>query len=47
MCVDQPDFMRIVLTEFLTPIFIGANPGQCSKFCKGLGQSTSKGTGVY
>jgi hypothetical protein len=48
MCVDQPDFMRIVLlTEFLTPIFISANPGRYSKFCKGSGQSTSKGTGVY
>jgi hypothetical protein len=48
MRVDQPDFMRIVLlTEFLTPIFISANPGRCSNFCKGSGQSTSKGTGVF
>jgi hypothetical protein len=45
MGVDQPDFMRLVLlTEFLRPIFIIANLGQCSK---GSGQSTSKGTGVY
>jgi hypothetical protein len=42
MCVHQSDFMRIVLlTGFLTPIFISAKPGQCSKFCKGSGQSTS------
>jgi hypothetical protein len=41
-------FLRIVLlTEFLTPIFISANPGRCRKFCKGSGQFTSKGTGVY
>jgi hypothetical protein len=42
MCVHQSDFMRIVLlTEFLTPIFISAKPGRCSKFCKGSRQSTS------
>ncbi|KAJ3637264.1 hypothetical protein MTP99_000737 [Tenebrio molitor] len=37
-CVDQPDFLRIVLlTEFLTPIFSSTNPGRCNKFCKGSG----------
>jgi hypothetical protein len=38
------------VTEFLTattPIFSNTNPARCSKFCKGSGQSRSKGTGVY
>jgi hypothetical protein len=38
MCVDQPDFMRIVLlTEFLTPIFISANPGTMQQVLQGFG----------
>jgi hypothetical protein len=38
MCVDQPDFMRIVLlTEFLTPIFISANPGTIQQVLQGFG----------
>jgi hypothetical protein len=60
-CVDQAGCLRIVLftdeavlhaTEFLIAtiaIFSSTNPGQCSNFCKGSGQSTStsKGRGVY
>jgi hypothetical protein len=56
MCVDQPDFLRIVLfideagftcTEILivtTLIFGSTNPGGCST---GSGRSTSKVTTVY
>jgi hypothetical protein len=47
MCVDQPDFMRIVLlTEFLTHIH-QRKSRTMQQVLQGSGQSTSKGTAVY